>query len=104
MQYTWQLARGFALVLVPVYFVKHSVSCYIHIIINYIHVQIYYIPLPVVASMMHCPSYESVTRTHLLAHRQQHPWDPTQRHLISGPQVFFQQLSVDGVVPNYHEA
>ncbi len=31
MQYTWQLA----LVLVPVYFIKHSVSCYIY----YIHVQ-----------------------------------------------------------------
>ncbi len=30
MQYTWQLA----LVLVPVYFIKHSVSCYIY----YIHV------------------------------------------------------------------
>ncbi len=27
MQYTWQLA----LVLVPVYFIKHSVSCYISI-------------------------------------------------------------------------
>ncbi len=26
MQYTWQLA----LVLVPVYFIKHSVSCYIY--------------------------------------------------------------------------
>ncbi len=28
MQYTWQLA----LVLVPVYFIKHSVSCYIYYI------------------------------------------------------------------------
>ncbi len=28
MQYTWQLALGgFALMLVPVYFIKHSVSC-----------------------------------------------------------------------------
>ncbi len=32
MQYTWQLA----LVLVPVYFIKHSVSCYIY----YIHVRV----------------------------------------------------------------
>ncbi len=30
MQYTWQLA----LVLVPVYFIKHSVSCYIYYIIH----------------------------------------------------------------------
>ncbi len=29
MQYTWQLA----LVLVPVYFIKHSVSCYIYYIL-----------------------------------------------------------------------
>ncbi len=36
MQYTWQLALGaFTLVLVPVYFIKHSVSCYN---IYYIHV------------------------------------------------------------------
>ncbi len=31
MQYTWQLA----LVLVPVYFIKHSVSCYIYYIHTY---------------------------------------------------------------------
>ncbi len=37
MQYTMYMAthpRGFALVLVPVYFIKHSVSCYIY----YVHV------------------------------------------------------------------
>ncbi len=27
--------RGFALVLVPVYFIKHSASCYIYYIYNY---------------------------------------------------------------------
>ncbi len=33
MQYTWATRpRGFALVLVPVYFIKHSVSCYIYYI------------------------------------------------------------------------